>query len=229
MNHAYRFTKSGSYRIRMLVTTTEGTQALCENILEVAENEAYSAFSPVWPCESSYITTMYRYYNSGSPSSHGTRSNRYNAFDIGGSYGENIYAAEEGKVVEKGWDGKGFGYYVVIEHANGLRSLYGHMKSGAIVNRGERVSRGQVIGYMGSTGNSSGTHLHFEMYNPNDYREVINPWTTWYLGNYSVTVGGKSYLANCNFGEDLYAVAWCEWLRNSCVSNGNGDYVFTVG
>lgn len=189
-----------------------------------------SSFNPVWPCKkSNYISTMYRYYNRGNPYNHGVRSNIYNAFDVsGGGSGDAIYAIEKGTVVEKGYQSGGFGHYVVIKHENGLYSLYGHMKSAAIVNKGNTVSRKQTIGYMGSTGNSSGPHLHLEVYDPNNKSKVINPWVTYYQGKVSVTVGGNSYKANINYSSDSRAQAWCKWLKNSCKKKSNGDYVFTV-
>ncbi len=59
--------------------------------------------------------------------------------------------------------------------------LYGHLKGFAEdIKDSAKISRKQVIGYMGSTGNSSGSHLHFELYNPNNYGKVISPWTTYY-------------------------------------------------
>ncbi len=189
-------------------------------------------FSPVWPCKTAtYITTMYRYYNNGKPKNHGVRSNIYNAFDVTGNFGDSILAIEKGVVVEKGFQPNGFGYYVVIEHSNGLRSLYGHMKQSAEVEKNQTVYRGEVIGYMGYSGNCepkdiNGTHLHFELYNPNNKSKVINPWTTYYQGKVSVTIGGRSYLANINYKNDTYAQAWCKWLKNSCVKNDAGNYVF---
>lgn len=229
VNHPYRFTQSGTYTIRTNVTATNGAQDSIDISFDVVANEAHTEFSPVWPCENAnYISTMYRYWNSGNPSSHGCRSNKYNAFDVAGSYGEKIYAVESGTVVQKGYDKGGFGYYVVIEHDNGLRSLYGHMKSAAVVNKGDSVTRQEIIGYMGSTGNSSESHLHFEMYNPDNTSEIINPWTTYYQGNVNVTVGGNSYKANIGYN-DTYAVEWCNWLKNSCTINNSGDYIFTVG
>lgn len=185
------------------------------------------SFNPLWPCRNArYISTMYRYWNSGNPKNHGVRTNIYNAFDVAGSYGDTIYAVEKGVVAEKGYQGSGFGYYVVIDHGNGLYSLYGHMKSASCVNKGQSVQRGQTIGYMGSTGNSSGTHLHFEMFNPNNKNTVINPWVTYYQGKISVTVGGNSYKANSRYTNDSAAMAWCRWLTNNCRKNANGDYVF---
>lgn len=67
--------------------------------------------------------------------------------------------------------GNSYGNYVKIKHDNGYYTLYAHMKYGSVtVNIGDRVSQGQVIGYMGATGHSTGAHLHFEVRNQNDTR-----------------------------------------------------------
>ncbi|MBI4038317.1 M23 family metallopeptidase [Candidatus Daviesbacteria bacterium] len=83
-----------------------------------------------------------------------------------------IAASDGGTVMVAGWpDGQGFGNRVVIDHGNGYRTLYAHL-SNIYVSIGQTVSRGQVIGQMGSTGRSTGTHLHFEIH----YRGIpINP------------------------------------------------------
>ena len=188
-----------------------------------------ATFAPVWPCQNArYISTMYRYWNGGNVKNHGCKSNMYNGFDIAGSSGDTIYAIESGTVVDKGYSSSGFGNYVIIQHANGLRSLYAHMKYASCVNKGDTVSRGQTIGYMGTTGNSTGNHLHFEIYNPNNHGQIINPWVTWYQGKISVTVGGNSYRANSKYPNDAAAKAWCNWLTNNCTKNSSGNYVFTV-
>lgn len=198
----------------------------CSSNSNGSANATYS-FNPAWPCKNAnYISTLYRYYNSGNPKNHGGRSSKYNSIDIAGSSGDTIYAVEKGTVVEKGYQSGGFGNYVVIKHQNGLYSLYAHLKSPAIVSKGTQVSRKQVIGYMGTTGASTGNHLHFELYNPNNYSTVINPWTTYYQGKMSVTIGGNSYKANINYKSDSYAQAWCNWLKNNCRMNSSGDYVF---
>ena len=186
-----------------------------------------SSYRPVWPCRSAnYISTLYRYYNNGNPKNHGVRSNIYNAVDIAGSTGDTIYAIEKGTVKDRGYQSGGFGYYVVIQHQNGLCSLYGHLNRTASVSVGQSVSRGQTIGYMGNTGNSGGTHLHLEVYNPNNSSAVINPWVNYYQGKVSVTIGGNSYKANINYKNDSAAQAWCKWLKNNCTINSSGDYVF---
>ncbi len=80
--------------------------------------------------------------------------------DIGAPSGTPIHAAESGTVIMAGWNG-GYGNFTVIGHGNGLTSGYGH-QSRIIVSSGEHVKRGQVIGYVGTTGLSTGPHLHFE-------------------------------------------------------------------
>lgn len=100
-------------------------------------------------------------YDSGTKSQglHG-----YNGVDIAGKVGTPIIAAASGEVIvsrQGGWNG-GYGSYVVIAHDNGTQTLYGHL-SGVVAKEGWHVSKGQLIGYMGSTGRSTGSHLHFEI------------------------------------------------------------------
>ena len=71
-------------------------------------------------------------------------------------------AADSGTVVFAGWDGSGYGNKIIIDHGNGFITLYAHM-SVLQVGAGQRVNRGDVIGQMGSTGRSTGVHLHFEI------------------------------------------------------------------
>lgn len=85
----------------------------------------------------------------------------HSGIDIGVDYGTPVQAADGGTVVEAGWS-SGYGYAVVIDHGNGLSTLYGHNQELA-VSPGQAVSQGQVIAYAGSTGNSTGPHVHFEV------------------------------------------------------------------
>ncbi len=85
----------------------------------------------------------------------------HTGIDIGVDYGSNIYAADSGVVTNAGWI-SGYGYTVIIDHGNGYATLYGHNQDLA-VSEGQSVSRGQVIAYAGSTGNSTGPHCHFEI------------------------------------------------------------------
>ncbi len=88
----------------------------------------------------------------------------YNAVDIGIRTGTTLYAAASGQIIiakNSGWNG-GYGKYIVISHYNGTQTVYGHL-SEVLVNEGEVVSQGQVIGLTGNTGKSTGPHLHFEV------------------------------------------------------------------
>ena len=85
----------------------------------------------------------------------------HSGIDIGGDEGTPDHAADGGVVVWSGWMG-GYGYAVVIDHGNGLSTLYGH-NSELAVDEGQSVAKGQVISYAGSTGNSTGPHVHFEV------------------------------------------------------------------
>ncbi|PKO17830.1 MAG: hypothetical protein CVU39_04935 [Chloroflexi bacterium HGW-Chloroflexi-10] len=85
--------------------------------------------------------------------------------DIGGNSGNAIYATDNGVVVYSGWNNYGYGNVVVIDHGNGWQTLYAHLLSDLLPLCGASVYQGDMIAYMGSTGNSSGPHLHFEMRN----------------------------------------------------------------
>jgi murein DD-endopeptidase MepM/ murein hydrolase activator NlpD len=97
----------------------------------------------------------YRYH----PILHFTRFHA--GLDIGASWGSPIVAAGDGRVVAAGWAG-GYGREVQIAHGGGLVSLYGHM-SEIVAQPGSFVRQGQVIGYVGSSGLSTGPHVHFEV------------------------------------------------------------------
>ena len=86
----------------------------------------------------------------------------HRAIDIGGSVGNAIYAVDNGVVVYAGWSDYGYGYLIVIDHGTGWQSAYAHL-SAVGVSCGQSVFQGTVIGGLGSTGNSSGPHLHFEL------------------------------------------------------------------
>jgi murein DD-endopeptidase MepM/ murein hydrolase activator NlpD len=88
----------------------------------------------------------------------------YNGIDMADPVGTPIMAAAAGEVIvskNSGWNG-GYGEYVVISHGNGTQTLYAHMSEN-IAYPGMSVFQGQVIGYVGSTGKSTGPHLHFEV------------------------------------------------------------------
>lgn len=111
----------------------------------------------IWPAGGS-LTQYYAWYHPG--------------IDIANRSAPGIAASDAGVVVVSGWpDSMGYGNRVVIDHGNGYTSMYAHL-SNIYVSVGDSVSRGQLIGQMGSTGRSTGTHLHLEIH----YKGVaLNP------------------------------------------------------
>ena len=109
-----------------------------------------------WPI-SGRITS----YFGGRSSPGGIGSTNHQGIDIAGSYGTPVYAADGGTVTYAGWIG-GYGYLVQIDHGNGYVTRYGH-NSSLTVSVGDHVYKGQQIARVGSTGNSTGNHCHFEV------------------------------------------------------------------
>lgn len=86
----------------------------------------------------------------------------HNGLDLAGPYGTTIVASDSGVVIKAAYTNYGYGVHLIIDHGNGYQSLYGHCSS-LLVTTGQRVSKGEVIARIGSTGNSTGNHLHFEI------------------------------------------------------------------
>lgn len=102
----------------------------------------------IWPT-SGIITQYFSWYHPGD--------------DIAAGVGTPIAAADAGRVVTVLYDNHDYGYHIIIDHGNGYRTLYGHL-SRIDVSEGQNVGRGERVGLMGSTGRSTGSHLHFEIY-----------------------------------------------------------------
>ena len=99
----------------------------------------------------------------------GTRSDPFHAgaafhpgIDLAGVYGTPIYATADGTVIHAGWNNGGYGNLVEIDHGRGITTRYGHM-SAILVHEGDHITRGEQVGRMGSTGRSTGNHLHYEV------------------------------------------------------------------
>lgn len=120
---------------------------------------AYGTGTFVWPTASHYLSG--NDYWSG-----------HLGIDIAGAVGDGIFASDSGVVVFAGWSTTGYGYMVMIDHGNGYLTLYGHM-SQVSTYCGASVYQGGYIGAVGSTGNSTGAHLHFEVRYMGGF---INPW-----------------------------------------------------
>jgi murein DD-endopeptidase MepM/ murein hydrolase activator NlpD len=115
----------------------------------------------IWPTNKHYLSGF----------DYSPKTNHW-GIDIAGSEGEGVYATDAGVVVYAGWNNYGYGNMVMIDHGNGFQSLYAHLSA---IYRfcGQSVGQGEGIGAIGSTGHSSGAHLHFEIMTAT-YK--INPW-----------------------------------------------------
>lgn len=102
-----------------------------------------------WPVDGGYIS---QYYWSG-----------HRAIDIAASYGTNVRAAAYGKVTWAGWRSNCGGYQIWVDHLNGMSTTYNHLSS-ILVGAGSTVSRGQLIGRIGTSGCTTGPHLHFAVW-----------------------------------------------------------------
>lgn len=122
---------------------------------------AIGSGSFVWPTVATYISGYD--YNPGI----------HPGIDIAGAEGNAVFAADSGVVVYSGWSEYGYGIMIVIDHGTGWQTAYAHL-SAAGVTCGQSVTRGTRIGAVGNTGNSNGTHLHFEM--RNELYGKANPW-----------------------------------------------------
>lgn len=134
-----------------------------------AVTSTYSGGKLGWPCPaSSRITSQYGYRIL-----FGVRD-FHTGIDIGAGTGSNICAAESGTVIlaAYGWNG-GYGNYMIVNHGNGVTTRYAHA-SALYVTAGQTVTRGQVIGAVGTTGNSTGPHLHFEVRINGSHQNPLN-------------------------------------------------------
>ena len=118
-----------------------------------------------WP---TYTTSITSYYGYRIHPVYKTKK-FHSGVDIGAGYGNTIMAAASGTVIfvtepveGKNKGGSGYGNYCIIDHGNGYTTLYGHARD-IYVKEGQKVSRGKAIGEVGSTGTSTGAHLHFEV------------------------------------------------------------------
>lgn len=120
------------------------------------------AAAPVSVSGASSVSSNFSHPAPGSVKTQGIHG--YNAVDLAGGHGSAIRAAAGGEVIvskSSGWNG-GYGQYIVVRHSNGAQTLYAHLSRND-VGVGAWVGQGEVIGGMGNTGKSTGTHLHFEV------------------------------------------------------------------
>ena len=97
----------------------------------------------------------------------------HNGLDFDGDFGSPIYAADSGVIIYSGWSDRGYGNLIVIDHDGGWQTYYGHLLDNTLLPCGSNVVKGELIASMGSTGNSTGPHLHFELRSGG---QPVNPW-----------------------------------------------------
>ena len=114
-----------------------------------------------WPEDDYHITQGYGMTRYARRGAYGGAP--HNGIDLAGGFGSQIKAIGDGKIIANGYN-DGFGNWVAIQHAFNLVSVYGHMSSLSPLKVGSDVRVGQVVGYEGSTGNSTGSHLHLSVY-----------------------------------------------------------------
>ncbi len=148
----------------VIPTIPRGQAGVSKNLLgpgacDGGYSGAYGSGAFIWP-SSQHVLSGNNYWSG------------HLGIDIAGSLGDGIYAADSGVVVFAGWAYGGYGNMTMIDHGNGYQTLYAH-QSAISVSCGQSVSRGQYIGAIGSTGNSTGPHLHFEVRYEGGW---ISPW-----------------------------------------------------
>ena len=148
---ATRRTSSAISSIISTPSTSSGSTATISN------PSVTGSGSMIWPTDLRTITQYYGWYHTG--------------LDVDCGYTNDNYAADAGYVQYSGWKG-GYGYTVEINHGNGIVTRYGHHSS-MYVSAGQYVSQGQAIGRCGTTGRSTGTHLHFEVIANGSYRNPL--------------------------------------------------------
>jgi murein DD-endopeptidase MepM/ murein hydrolase activator NlpD len=156
----YEITSSDIERqTKALEQETAQRMASYKEIMQHVTNERYiyRATPNLWPCNSARVTSTFGFrihpiY----------QDNDFHAgMDIAGPYESPIYATADGTVRFSDWQ-PGYGRLIIIDHQYGYRTYYGHLAK-ALVKTREKVHRGQMIGLMGSTGTSTGTHVHYEI------------------------------------------------------------------
>ncbi len=128
----------------------------------IYQDQISGAIPSIWPA-SGEVSSPYGLRWGG--------SDFHPGIDIANDYGTPILAAADGVVTVAGWNSGGYGNMVDIDHGNGIMTRYGHAEE-VVVSPGQTVRKGQIIAFMGSTGFSTGPHLHYEVHSNG---EVVNP------------------------------------------------------
>jgi len=154
--------------LRQLSDEADRLESALHAALEEAEKVAYlrSITPSIYPTISTQVTSSFGYRKDPF-----TRKSAYHrGIDFGGDVGDPIFATAAGSVSRTGYD-RAMGNYVFVKHGNGYETVYMHLQK-ALVKKGQNVKKGEKIGTLGSTGRSTGPHLHYEVHKNG---EAVNP------------------------------------------------------
>jgi murein DD-endopeptidase MepM/ murein hydrolase activator NlpD len=137
--------------------------AQANNVGQIPASPGHSnQYRFIWPAPQAHISQPFGPSTFWFEPAYGAYPHFHTGIDLVEPFGSPMYAADDGVVALVGSSSSGYGYYVVIAHSGGLDTLYGHLST-TLVTVGQAVSQGQVVGLEGSSGNSTGAHLHFEL------------------------------------------------------------------
>ncbi|MCL1975170.1 MAG: peptidoglycan DD-metalloendopeptidase family protein [Firmicutes bacterium] len=143
-----------------MVAADKEVEELINKELAKRPKVAYYGGQFIWPLPSDKTNITSEYGNRFHPIL--KRNIMHTGIDIGAPGGTEIYAVGSGEIIFRGWLG-GYGQAIMVDHGGGIVTLYAHMSRFGSYNEGDMVARTKVIGYVGSTGQSTGNHLHFEV------------------------------------------------------------------
>ena len=157
----YQFHSPGSVPYGITRTDPASAQVLGPGYCDPVTGGAVGTGTFAWPAAKHYLSGF----------DYTPKINHF-GIDIAGNLGEGVYATDGGVIVYAGWNNYGYGNMIMIDHGTGFQSLYAHL-SEIYVGCGQSVNQSQAIGAIGSTGLSSGAHLHFEI---RTLSNPVNPW-----------------------------------------------------
>ena len=170
--------------------------------VKAVENQQYLAckpsIQPISPADPFWLTSTFGYRSDPFTK----RRTAHYGIDLAGPHGLNIYATGDGVVTISEYNRHGYGKEVLIDHGFGYTSRYAHLQE-LLVKPGDRVQRGQVIGKLGSTGRSTGPHLHYEIRHLN---KAVNPMRYFYENLSAEEFTKLAFQAN-NSGLNLHSAA----------------------
>ena len=146
--------------LQILLETNENTQSELVDFSDAANVlcDYLDSIPTLWPTKATYIASAFGMRNHPILNQY----KLHTGIDIGGAWGDEIYAAASGKVLSVNYEQSGYGYWLRIKHSESITTLYAHC-SKILVKTGDEVEKGQLIAYVGKTGLATGPHLHFEI------------------------------------------------------------------